>query len=224
MIWIMSRHTVLREVWAISHVPQRLDPEMRLTTRTNLAMRALMQCAVTPNRLHRMADVARAINASPNHLAQVIHLLAQQGYLHTVRGRAGGLQLGRPAAQISVGAVFRSFEAGLPLTECLATSGNTCPLTAACRLKCLLSEALTAFYDRLDTVTLADLVVQNADLDRLLSAPDQPRTPATRRRRKALVSTNTDDPAMAAAASIGDSCGPPNGTRTPAATGISAAL
>ena len=37
---------------------------MRLTTRTNLALRTLMVCAVNPDRIIRKSDVAEAINAS----------------------------------------------------------------------------------------------------------------------------------------------------------------
>jgi Rrf2 family nitric oxide-sensitive transcriptional repressor len=141
---------------------------MRLTTRTNLAMRTLMFCAVNPGRIVRKHEVAETCNASENHLAQVIHLLAQRGFLRTVRGRAGGLLLGRPADDIKVGEVFRSFEAVLPFTECFAGGENACPLVAACRLKCVLADALTAFYDHLDRVTLSDLVAQNGDLETLL--------------------------------------------------------
>ena len=141
---------------------------MRLTTRTNLAMRTLMFCAVNPGRIVRKHEVAETCNASENHLAQVIHLLAQRGFLRTVRGRAGGLLLGRPADQITVGEVFRNFEAVLPFTECFAGGENACPLVAACRLKCVLADALTAFYDHLDRVTLSDLVAENGDLERLL--------------------------------------------------------
>ena len=46
----------------------------------------------------------------------------------------------------------------------------------------------------------------------------------TRFRRSAFPTTKTEDVAIAAAASIGDSCGPPKGTSAPAATGISATL
>ena len=76
---------------------------MRLTTRTNLAMRTLMFCAANPQRIVRKQEVAATCNASENHLAQVIHLLAQQGFLRTVRGRAGGLTLARPPEAIKVG-------------------------------------------------------------------------------------------------------------------------
>lgn len=141
---------------------------MRLTTRTNLAMRTLMFCAVNPDKIVRKHEVAEACNASENHLAQVIHLLAQKGYLHTQRGRSGGLSLGRRAEDIRVGEVFRSFEAVLPLMECFSETENHCPLTGACRLKCALAEALDAFYAKLDGISIADLVVGNTELNALL--------------------------------------------------------
>jgi Rrf2 family nitric oxide-sensitive transcriptional repressor len=140
---------------------------MRLTMRTNLAMRVLMYCAVNTGRTVRKQDIACACNASENHLAQVIHRLGVAGYLHTVRGRGGGLRLARPAASITVGAVFRDFEGSVPVTECFA-GGNTCPLVGACRLRCKIGEALEAFYAALDHVTLADLVESNTELGTLL--------------------------------------------------------
>lgn len=141
---------------------------MRLTTRTNLAMRTLMFCAANPDRIVRKREVADACNASENHLAQVIHLLAQKGYLRTVRGRAGGLMLGRGADRISVGEVFRQFEAGLPFAECFSDTECNCPLVGSCRLKNTLNDALNAFYAKLDTVSVADLMRDNTDLHSLL--------------------------------------------------------
>ncbi len=142
---------------------------MRLTTRTNLAMRTLMFCAVNPEKVVRKHEVAEACGASENHLAQVIHLLARQGFLRTQRGRSGGLMLARAAAEIRVGAVFRTFEGVLPFTEC-SEAEATCPLVGACRLKCVLSDAIEGFYKALDKVSLADLVSGNRDLEKLLQA------------------------------------------------------
>lgn len=140
---------------------------MRLTTRTNLAMRTLMYCAVNPDQIVRKHEVAAACGASENHLAQVIHLLARQGFLRTLRGRAGGLMLARPAQEIRVGSVFRVFEGVLPFTECSDKAGH-CPLVGACRLKCVLSDAIEGFYKSLDAVSLDDLVGGNTDLALLL--------------------------------------------------------
>lgn len=141
---------------------------MRLTTRTNLALRTLMVCAVNADRIVRKADVAAAINASENHLAQVINQLGQTGFIKTLRGRHGGFMLASPASQISVGKVFRTFEADLPFIECLSDD-NTCPLKDHCRMSSHLAHAVEAFYASLDPLTLGDLVECNAGLDALLS-------------------------------------------------------
>lgn len=145
---------------------------MRLTTRTNLAMRVLMYCAVNDGQIVRRHDIAEACNASENHLAQVVNALGQLGYVTTLRGRSGGLRLGRAAEAISVGEVFRTFETGTAFTECFDAQGNTCPLAADCRLRAALAVALEAFYAALDTVSLHELVHGNEGLRRLLEQPE----------------------------------------------------
>ena len=142
---------------------------MRLTTRTNLAARVLMVCAVNPGRTVRSGDIAQTCNASANHLAQVIHHLQMHGFVDTLRGRSGGLQLAKPADQISIGHLFRVFESGVPFAECFSPATNTCPLTASCRLRDYIAEAVEAFYRALDPVMLADLVLGNCGLDQLLA-------------------------------------------------------
>jgi Rrf2 family nitric oxide-sensitive transcriptional repressor len=137
---------------------------VRVTKRTNIAMRILMFCAANTGRLVTKAEIAKACNASENHLAQVINQLAQLGYLHTQRGRNGGLELGRPASQIVIGDIFRALEAPVPLAECFADVDNTCPLTEACRLRLALSDAANAFYATLDPITLDALICDNAPL------------------------------------------------------------
>ena len=145
---------------------------VRLTMRTNLAMRVLMYCAVHPNSLARSGEVASACNASAHHVAQVVNQLATMGYLRTLRGRAGGMKLARQPETITLGEVFAHFEAGLPLTECFDEAGNTCPLTAGCRLRDALIEAQRAFYRALDQVTLQELICDNPDLHSAFSSPN----------------------------------------------------
>lgn len=145
---------------------------MRVTKRTNIAMRVLMFCAANTGRLVTKAEIAERCNASENHLAQVINQLAQLGFLHTQRGRNGGLSLGRPADQIKIGDVFRVLEAPVPLAECFADVDNTCPLIDACRLRTALTDAVEAFYHSLDPITLDALVCQNHDLLQILN-PDR---------------------------------------------------
>ncbi|QFT71726.1 Rrf2 family transcriptional regulator [Ruegeria sp. THAF33] len=141
---------------------------MRITKRTNIAVRLLMYCAAHPDRLVTKSEIAEVCNISENHLAQVINQLSQLNYLSTQRGRNGGMSLARPADQIRIGAVFRHVEGALPLAECFADADNTCPLTDACRLRLALQDAAEVFYASLDDVTLDALVCDNDPLLRLL--------------------------------------------------------
>lgn len=142
---------------------------MRLTTKTNLAARVLMFCAVHKDETVRSLDIASVCNASGNHLAQVVHQLHLHGYVVTQRGRSGGLRLGRDMDEISIGHLFRIFESNVPFAECFSPSTNTCPLSNSCRLRQYIERALEAFYTELDTVTLADLVLGNCGLESILS-------------------------------------------------------
>ncbi|MEX5600233.1 Rrf2 family transcriptional regulator [Pseudophaeobacter sp. C1-32P7] len=141
---------------------------MRITKRTNIAVRLLMYCAANADRLVTKSEIAESCNISENHLAQVINQLSQLGYLHTQRGRNGGMSLGRTATEIRIGDVFRHIEGDLPMVECFADADNTCPLVDACRLRLALSDAAQAFYESLDNVSLDSLICDNPDLMRLL--------------------------------------------------------
>ncbi len=141
---------------------------MRITKRTNLAMRVLMFCAVNPDRNVTKAQIARGVNSSENHLGHVINQLGQFGYLTTVRGRCGGVRLARPMSQISIGEVFRRFESDVPVAECFSGAENTCPLAPVCRLRDGIRCAVEAFYNHLDGITLSQLVRANDGLAELL--------------------------------------------------------
>ncbi|MCR9156251.1 MAG: Rrf2 family transcriptional regulator [Rhodobacteraceae bacterium] len=142
---------------------------MRLTTRTNLAARTLMFCAVNDGQLVRTSDIAERCNASTNHVARVVQQLQAEGFIETLRGRTGGIRLAKSADRISIGAVFRVFETEIPFAECFDEVRNTCPLAATCRLRFYVTRALEAFYHELDMVTLEDLVRGNCGLMDLLA-------------------------------------------------------
>ena len=142
---------------------------MRITKRTNIAIRALMFCAVNMDRRVTKHDIAEACNSSENHLGQIVNQLAQLGFLETTRGRGGGLTLARAPGQISLGEVFRLLEADVPVAECFADVDNTCPLTDACRVKEAIAAALDAFYSHMETITLDTLICDNHALETMLA-------------------------------------------------------
>jgi len=141
---------------------------MKLTLLSDYSLRALMHLAVNKDDLVRISDIATRYDISKNHLMKVAHQLGQAGFIETVRGRSGGLRLARPASEINLGRVIRHMEQHSVLVECFPGGKGGCLITKECRLKSILAEAQTAFFEHLDGYTLADLVGENSPLEQLL--------------------------------------------------------
>lgn len=139
---------------------------MRLTRYTDYAMRVLIYLGTRPEKLCSIAEISRAYAISQNHLMKVVNDLVRAGYVTSVRGRFGGVRLGRPADEINVGAVVRHTEDGFDLADC-----GACVVAPACGLTRALDEALAAFMAVLDGYTLEDLLVRRVDLRALFAAP-----------------------------------------------------
>lgn len=146
---------------------------MRLTRQSNYAIRTLVYCAVNTPGLSRVGDIARAYNISELFLFKLIKPLVENGLLETVRGRHGGIRLGRKAEDITLLDTVRLTEESFALAECFE-EGADCPLIGECDLNGALREALGAFFDVLASYTIADLASKKRSLrDRLgLSAMD----------------------------------------------------
>ena len=142
---------------------------MRLKSYTDYALRVLMHLAAKPDRLASIGEIARTYRISHNHLMKVVHDLRKEGFVDSVRGRSGGIRLGRPASQISVGEVVRHTEAGFDLVDC-----GSCVIAPACALTAALHNARRAFMDVLDGYSLESLVAeQKSGLRELLASFEQ---------------------------------------------------
>jgi Rrf2 family nitric oxide-sensitive transcriptional repressor len=131
---------------------------MRLTRFTDNALRCLLLLGLEPERCITVNEVAERMNMSYEHLVKIVHRLSEFGYVETVRGRRGGVRLGKAAGDIVLGALVRQTEDNLALVECFDPEHSTCPILSACRLAGTLDEALKAFLAVLDRQTLADLL------------------------------------------------------------------
>lgn len=133
---------------------------MQLTRYSDYSLRVLIYLAVDPERRATIDEIARAYGISKTHLMKVVHQLGLRGFVETLRGRGGGLQLARPPEEISVGAVVRASEENLALVECFDRETSACAIERACGLRPVFDEALAAFLAVLDGYTLADLVAR----------------------------------------------------------------
>jgi Rrf2 family transcriptional regulator, nitric oxide-sensitive transcriptional repressor len=98
---------------------------------------------------------------------KVAFQLGQGGYLETVRGRNGGLRLGKAPGQIVVGQVVREMEPDFAVVECESPAGD-CKIAPCCTLRSAMREAVQAFLTKLDQYTLEDLLRPKSKLRHLL--------------------------------------------------------
>jgi Rrf2 family nitric oxide-sensitive transcriptional repressor len=131
---------------------------MRLTSFSDYALRLLMFAASNGDRRITIEETARRFAISRAHLMKVANELTRAGFLRAVRGRSGGLILGKPANEIRLSDVLGAVEPDFALAECFGV-GNRCLITPHCRLRRALDEALAAFIGVLDRYTVADLVL-----------------------------------------------------------------
>ena len=150
---------------------------MRLTSYTDYTLRTLMYLAVNGGRHTTIAEIARTYRISETHLMKIVHQLGLSGDIETIRGKNGGLRLGRPADAINLGKLVRRTEPDMELVVCFA-GAQACAIGEACVLQTVLHEALASFFAVLDRYTLADLIAPRLRLASLLGIASLPPTSA----------------------------------------------
>lgn len=140
---------------------------MRLTRQTNYAIRILMYCATNKERLSRVSEIAGAYGVSELFLFKILQPLVENKLVETVRGRNGGIRLGRPADAITLFDVVRVTEENFAMAECFEKDSE-CPLVNDCGLNVALREALDAFFTVLSRHTIAEIVDSRPNMPALL--------------------------------------------------------
>ncbi|ASB90334.1 nitric oxide-sensing transcriptional repressor NsrR [Bacillus sonorensis] len=143
---------------------------MKLTNYTDYSLRVLIFLATkNSNELVNIKDIADTYSISKNHLMKVIYELGKLGYVETIRGRNGGIRLGKAPEQINIGEVIRKTEDDFNLVECFNKEKNNCILSPNCGLKHVLNKALSAYLSVLDQYTLQDVIFNQDNIRKLLS-------------------------------------------------------
>lgn len=158
---------------------------MNLTVQSDYAFRTLMYLAVRDPQGSTIQEISEHYGISRGHLMVLVHRLGTLGFLKTTRGRGGGIKLARCKSSIFLDEILLATEPGFDLVECYRGDANRCLITAPCRLRGVLDEALQAWMDVLRKYSLADLVEGNPALVNLMNFPGVNRAgePPSRRTR-----------------------------------------
>jgi Rrf2 family iron-responsive transcriptional regulator len=96
-------------------------------------------------RLSRIGDIAKAYSVSELFLFKILQPLTKSGLVESVRGRNGGIRLGRSADKISLLDVVKVTEDNFAMAECFENDASECPLVDSCGLNAALRKALGPF-------------------------------------------------------------------------------
>ncbi|MCF6139017.1 RrF2 family transcriptional regulator [Pseudalkalibacillus berkeleyi] len=147
---------------------------MRMTQYSDYFLRVLMYLAAQMDgRLVQIKEIADTYKISKNHLMKVTHELSKLGLIRTVRGRNGGITLGKKPEEINIGELIRRTEEDFYLVECFDAEHNKCIISPACKLRGVLNKALSAYFEVLDQYTLADLTRNVDQLQTLFSVEQE---------------------------------------------------
>jgi Rrf2 family protein len=131
-----------------------------LSQKARYALHALIVLAEHGGREPMMiADIAEEARVPRKFLEQILLSLKKRGIVQSMRGRAGGYRLGRPAKEISFADIIRETDGPLALSPCVSvTAYHRCPDCedeATCAIRKVLLAARDATADVLESRTLA---------------------------------------------------------------------
>jgi Rrf2 family transcriptional regulator, iron-sulfur cluster assembly transcription factor len=131
---------------------------MKLSTRSRYGTRLMLDLAQHYHQgpVH-LNLIASQQGISVKYLEQIIIPLKKANYIQSVRGPKGGHVLARPPEEITVGEIVALLEEGASLAEC-SFNPKVCERSSSCQTRYVWQEAAQAMFDKLNSLTLADLL------------------------------------------------------------------
>ena len=136
---------------------------MQLTQFSDYALRTLIYIA-TKDDVCTITEIAESYQISRHHLVKIVHKLGQLGYLNTIRGKNGGIELSQPPEKINLGELLKKTEPNFRLVECIDNPKGTCCIIPVCKLKKILEQAKESFIANLSEYSLADITTNKKAL------------------------------------------------------------
>jgi Rrf2 family protein len=133
-----------------------------LSQTAEYALRAVLYLAEhADDRPVRVGEMADALRIPRNYLSKILHQLARTGVLVSLRGKAGGFQLGVSPDRLALGAVVTPFDRIEEQRRCLLGRPQ-CSDRTACAAHGRWKEVADAVADFFRDTTVADLLGNRA--------------------------------------------------------------
>ena len=133
-----------------------------LSRKSKYALKAMLLLARESARGPILVAEVAARERIPKKFLELILLdLKHHGFLQSKKGKGGGYSLGRPASEITIGAILRLLDGPLAAVPCVSQSAyrpcEECVDEATCGIRLVMKEVRDATAQILDNVTLAQV-------------------------------------------------------------------
>jgi len=132
---------------------------MQLTKHTDYAFRVLIYLSMQPpEKLATIQEISEYFDISRSHMMKIVQKLANADFIKSIRGKQGGIKIGKPTEDINLRAIIELMEATLKPVDC---TSQPCRLNDGCSLKTILFTGQQQYMTYIGQYTMADLVKQN---------------------------------------------------------------
>ncbi|MBP2651415.1 MAG: Rrf2 family transcriptional regulator [Firmicutes bacterium] len=119
----------------------------------HVALRVLVLLSKSHDNLLKSTYLAQKLGADPTFVRKILVRLSNGGLVFSHSGRYGGYNMSKPAADITVGEVYRT------MIKTQTINPFSVPQTGSEQIiSLIISKAETQFQDTLDTFTIEDLL------------------------------------------------------------------
>ena len=132
---------------------------LRINRQTDYAVRVVLALANREPDVRLSSGFIQAEMLIPqSFIPRIVAQLANSGLVKTFTGRDGGLELARPAAEITLKDVVEAFEGPMLLSECMHTKGeDDCPFQNNCHVRTKWGRIQLAMLREMAAINFADL-------------------------------------------------------------------
>ncbi|MCP3876447.1 MAG: Rrf2 family transcriptional regulator [Desulfobacteraceae bacterium] len=131
---------------------------MKLSTKTRYGTRILIELALKIDQgAIQVSKIAFSQKIPVKYLEQLLRSLKLAGIVKSVRGPKGGHLLAQSPSSITLGQIVRLFEGQTDLVECVS-SPEKCDMASECLVRNAWYDATSALYEKLDGISIADLI------------------------------------------------------------------
>jgi Rrf2 family iron-sulfur cluster assembly transcriptional regulator len=134
---------------------------MKLSTRSRYGARILVDLARHNGQGPvQIGEISKRQDISVKYLEQLIRPLKQASLVTSMRGPKGGHMLAKNPREITLGQIVRLFEGQSELVECISNP-EQCSMSDDCQVRLAWKDATRVLYEKLDSTTIADLIIGN---------------------------------------------------------------